>query len=389
MKMKPWIIAGVSCLCAGTICCGAAVCAGALDQNRYRENLHLIDQTDTPSETFTSVLMDIDNADVTVQNGSKFSITAENVPQNSYHVAVEDDTLQIQLNSDSEPWYSYTHFGFHPFHAPAAKITVTLPAEYRAVAIANHAGDCTISGIHVSTLSVDLDYGDCQVKNVTAANLTADNDAGDLLLSDSTVSGTASLELDYGDLTVKQTEIGNLCKVKNDAGDVRLTDVSCGSSEMELDYGSLKLQRFTETDQAQFSAFTIFDGDVHCETSTLWNSSFDLEFGDFSTIDTVEDLEKELKDKPIWDGSFYTLFENLRYEDIASGKFHFGEIKKGIERFERKKKRTYCKWEQEKDVFHIKTNCSSDAVSIGTDLLSKIKYCPCCGRKIKFIGEDQ
>ena len=67
MKMKPWIIAGVSCLCAGTICCGAAVCAGALDQNRYRENMHLIDQTDTPSETFTSVLMDIDNADVTVQ----------------------------------------------------------------------------------------------------------------------------------------------------------------------------------------------------------------------------------------------------------------------------------------------------------------------------------
>ncbi len=105
--------------------------------------------------------------------------------------------------------------------------------------------------------------------------------------------------------------------------------------------------------------------------------------------DTVEDLEKELKDKPIWDGSFYTLFENLRYEDIASGKFHFGEIKKEIERFERKKKRTYCKWEQEKDVFHIKTNCSSDAISIGTDLLSKIKYCPCCGRKIKFIGEDQ
>lgn len=121
MKMKPWIIAGVSCLCAGTICCGAAVCAGALDQNRYRENLHLIDQTDTPSETFTSVLMDVDNAEVTVQNGSKFSITAENVPQNSYHVAVEDDTLQIQLNSDSEPWYSYTHFGFHPFHAPAAR----------------------------------------------------------------------------------------------------------------------------------------------------------------------------------------------------------------------------------------------------------------------------
>lgn len=115
-------------------------------------------------------------------------------------------------------------------------------------------------------------------ENVTAANLTADNDAGDLLLSDSIVSGTASLELDYGDLTVKQTEIGNLCKVKNDAGDVRLTDVSCGSSEMELDYGSLKLQKFTETDQAQFSAFTI--STVMCTAkpapsgtaALIWNS---------------------------------------------------------------------------------------------------------------------
>lgn len=32
---------------------------------------------------------------------------------------------------------------------------------------------------------------------------------------------------------------------------------------------------------------------------------------------------------------------------------------------------------------------SAEAIAIGTDLLSKIKYCPCCGRKIKFIGEDQ
>lgn len=70
MKMKPWIITGVSLLCAGAICCGAAVHAGALDQKRYMKMLDLTDYTDTPDGAFSSVLMDIESADVTVQNGS-------------------------------------------------------------------------------------------------------------------------------------------------------------------------------------------------------------------------------------------------------------------------------------------------------------------------------
>lgn len=288
MKMKPWIITGVSLLCAGAICCGAAVSAGALNRDRYVEKLHLTDNTDTPSGTVTSLLMDVDNADVTVQSGNTLSVTAKNVPEKDYSVTVENDTLYIQLNSEDEPWYSYSHFGFHPFTAPRAKITVTLPeTKYQAVAVANAAGDCEISDIQTNTLSVDLNYGDCRIENTAAASLTANNNAGDLSLSDSTISGTASLELDYGDLTIKQTEIGNLCKAENDCGDVILQDVTCGSSQMTLDYGSLKLKQFTETDKTQSSAFTLSDGDVRCEDSTLWNSRFDLDFGDIQTTDTA------------------------------------------------------------------------------------------------------
>lgn len=102
---------------------------------------------------------------------------------------------------------------------------------------------------------------------------------------------------------------------------------------------------------------------------------------------TVEDLENGFKF--LDNDEYYTLFENLRYKEIGSGEVDFGEIENKIEKFERKKKRTYCKWKQEKDAFHIKTNCSNGTIAIGTDLLSKTKYCPCCGRKIKFIGEDQ
>ena len=86
MKMKPWIITGVSLLCAGAVCCGAAVHAGALDQKRYMKMLDLTDYTDTPDGAFSSVLMDIESADVTVQNGSALSVAAKNVPEDSYSV---------------------------------------------------------------------------------------------------------------------------------------------------------------------------------------------------------------------------------------------------------------------------------------------------------------
>ena len=66
-----------------------------------------------------------------------------------------------------------------------------------------------------------------------------------------------------------------------------LQDVTCGSSQMTLDYGSLKLRNFTETDKNKSSAFTLSDGDVRCEDSTLWNSRFDLDFGDIQTTDTA------------------------------------------------------------------------------------------------------
>lgn len=114
MKMKPWIITGVSLLCAGAVCCGAAVHAGALDQKRYMKMLDLTDYTDTPDGAFSSVLMDIESADVTVQNGSALSVAAKNVPEDSYSVTVENDTLHIQLSSNNEPWYSFTPFRIPP-----------------------------------------------------------------------------------------------------------------------------------------------------------------------------------------------------------------------------------------------------------------------------------
>ena len=42
--VKSWVITGVCLIGAGVLCCTAAIGAGALNQQRYREKLHLTDR---------------------------------------------------------------------------------------------------------------------------------------------------------------------------------------------------------------------------------------------------------------------------------------------------------------------------------------------------------
>ena len=51
--VKSWVITGVCLIGAGVLCCTAAIGAGALNQQRYREKLHLTDQTDTNLQKHT------------------------------------------------------------------------------------------------------------------------------------------------------------------------------------------------------------------------------------------------------------------------------------------------------------------------------------------------
>lgn len=102
--------------------------------------------------------------------------------------------------------------------------------------------------------------------------------------------------------------------------------------------------------------------------------------------DTVEDFEKN----GLHEDSFYILFENLHYTEIGSGEIdYFGGIEKDIEKYEKKKRRSYCKWEQKEGtstVIDIQTNCGkwiNANFANYHEALKEIKYCPYCGKKIK------
>lgn len=324
--MKPWIIVGLCCIGAGMICSAAGIAAGALNQERYLKKLDLVDKNDTITEQFHSVLIDADYAEVTVQPGDTASVTAKYIDDETYSVTVENDVLQVQQKQKGfrDQWYRFVNIG--SITVPTAKITVTLPEEkYQAIGVSANLGDCKITGLSVSTLSVDADCGMCTIQSVDAASCTVICNMGDMEISDSTVSGTATLDADCGKITLEQTEIGGACKVTNAMGDVRmtsvtcdsneieldcgkvtmeqtemngickvtnamgdvsLTSVTCGSSEMKLDCGALTLIDFQETNKTAKSSFTLDMGDMDVEDCVLYNADMTLNCGDLEVDHT-------------------------------------------------------------------------------------------------------
>ena len=233
--VKSWVITGVCLIGAGVLCCTAAIGAGALNQQRYREKLHLTAQTDTPSD----------------------------------------------LNQ-----YTLIHLG--GFSIPTAKITLTLPEEnYKSMDISASYGDCTVDSISAQTFSANLDCGDGTFQNISTENYTAKSSYGDLQLSDSEVKDSLSVEADSGSVTFARIDIRNRCQVQDDFGDVEMNAVTCGVAEMTLDSGSLTVNRFECTDEDASSIFTLDFGDFICIRSKLWNSVISLDSGDIRTEKTA------------------------------------------------------------------------------------------------------
>lgn len=284
--VKSWVITGVCLIGAGVLCCTAAIGAGALNQQRYREKLHLTDRTDTPSENFTAIQVALEDADLTVQTGESVSVEAENISADCYDVTVRDGVLRIEQRSNDLNQYTLIHLG--GFSIPTAKITLTLPEEnYKSMNISASYGDCTVDGISAQTFSANLDCGDGTFQNISTENYTAKSSYGDLQLSDSEVKDSLSVEADSGSVTFARIDIRNRCQVQDDFGDVEMNAVTCGVAEMTLDSGSLTVNRFECTDEDASSIFTLDFGDFICIRSKLWNSDISLDSGDIRTEKTA------------------------------------------------------------------------------------------------------
>lgn len=275
MKMKHHIqiIIGCGLISVGLICSVVGIACGGLDYEKYLKTMNLEDRVDTPTEHFSSVLIDTESAEVTVKTGDSLSIAASAVETDGYSVTVENDMLQVkQQRTDGN-----ITLGFEP----QAKIEITLlETDYLSLAAAIDFGDCIVQGVAVSTLSLQTDSGDCTISDCTAASCTITVDYGDCTLSDTAIDGTAMVTLDCGDLEIENTTIQKGLKLESDYGDVAASGVDFGYLEAKLSCGDLTLESCNGSQDTGNSTLYADYGDMVCTNTVLYDAEFQLDKGD-------------------------------------------------------------------------------------------------------------
>lgn len=286
MRWKPFLITGLCCIGVGLGCTIAGAAMGAFSVSHYLERQNRIDRTDTITEPFSSVIIEVDNADVTVVPGDTAKVEATGVSESGYTVETTDDMLCITQSGEDKPWYQNIQIVF--FNVPRPQITVTLPAEeYRLLGVSLDLGKCSVKDLGFHTVSIDVNCGDVMLSGVETSGCTVSCDLGDCSIEDSHIAGTFFGSMHSGSLTLQNLEIDGFCRLKNSLGDIQATDITAKNAEITLNSGDLSLRNFTQTDPNASTTLSCDLGDLELDDATLYHGAISIASGDFSVSNTA------------------------------------------------------------------------------------------------------
>lgn len=160
-----------------------------------------------PVDAFSSLTIDLTMGDIEVKEGAGFEVKIKDIPEDEYHVSIEQDTLKI---TTSQTW----KFSIH-MNALDYKVSVTVP---KGTALEN-------INIHSSMGDVTLDTINCTYVNI-------DQDMGDIDIRESKVNGDVEVDNRMGDIKFAGQVLGNM-KVDDAMGDIKLL---LNGSEAEYSY---------------------------------------------------------------------------------------------------------------------------------------------------------
>ena len=185
------------------------------------------------NESFDSVVINTDTADITVlpsENGN-CTVECKDLTKITHTVIVENGTLKISV-VDERKWYEK----LISFASPSIK--VYLPdAEYKDLKIDEATGDVDIrGGVAFRDINIDLSTGDVKMGTVWAQNVSIDVTTGDVWLKELLCDNKLSIKLTTGDMELSSVKCVEL-ESDGSTGEVEMKDV--------IAYGNMYLKRTT------------------------------------------------------------------------------------------------------------------------------------------------
>lgn len=197
--MKRLCQSAILLILVGIMCCTAAFVLGA-ETDSLSFSLPSWSQSDTMNphtltnpEAITAIELDIDTAELIIQEGSRWALSS-NITSNTLTSAVDGHTLTIR-QSASRHWWKWRNI------SPKILLTVPSDTELSAFSCNLDAGTLEVESLTAQSVTLDIDAGTATFDHLEADTLNADCDAASLDIT-ARLRGDSSLDCDAGEIAL-------------------------------------------------------------------------------------------------------------------------------------------------------------------------------------------
>ena len=247
---KKLLIGGLVALLVGGVLFTIAFAASGFSFEKL-SGLHWESKSFTESAAASSVVIDVDNSDVTV----KFDKNADKITV-SYYVCnnrsgkelknfnVTDSNGTLSLKEHTRWQYDLFLWTYKD-----TDVTVIIP-EGRAVSldISTDNGDVNIYGsANIPNLHIDTDNGDAEINGqISAKGVTVETDNGDVEITGSFTANSLTVETDNGTFEAEGSLTVNTLSIETDNGDIDAEDalITANKILIETDNGDVEAKLF-------------------------------------------------------------------------------------------------------------------------------------------------
>lgn len=247
---KKLLVGGLIALLVGGILFTVAFAASGFSFEKL-SGLSWESQTFTESAATSSVVIDVDNSDVTVKfdkNADKITVSYFTCNNRSgkelktFNVTESNGTLSLKEHTK---W----QYDLFLWTYKDTDVTVIIP-EGRAVSldISTDNGDVNIYGsANIPNLHIDTDNGDAEINGqISAKDVTIGTDNGDVEITGSLTANSLTAETDNGTFEAEGTLTVNTLSIETDNGDIEAEDALITANKIffSTDNGEVEARLF-------------------------------------------------------------------------------------------------------------------------------------------------
>lgn len=256
-KTKIWLITATALVSLGLLLFLTVMSINGWDFNKVSTE-KMQTKTHEISQTFTSVAIETDTADVRIVKAvdGVSKVVCYEEEKNTHTVSVESGVLTVK-EIDERAWYE--HIGIQ-FSQP----TVTLylvEAGYTALTVKGSTGDVQIQDFRFDSVDVSISTGDVKAYASVSGLMKIKTSTGDIDV-ENTSAGGLELSVSTGEIELDSVAVASGLKIDVHTGEAELFNVSCKTLTSSGSTGGMTLHNVIVSETMSIKRST---GDIQFE----------------------------------------------------------------------------------------------------------------------------